>query len=118
MGGAILQNELLVRLPESVKDTLPGLDNVAYAVIPLVPGLPAPEKAAAQRAFAEALALVWRVLIAFAAAGLAASLAMRGLPLHTLRDETYAMRPVETDPDGNKLEENEMGRVARVGTEA
>ena len=118
MGGAILQNELLARLPDSVKDTLPGLDNVAYAVIPLVPGLPAPEKAAAQRAFAEALALVWRVLIAFAAAGLAASLAMRGLPLHTLRDETYAMRPVEADTDGAKLEEVETEEIARVAAEA
>ncbi|KAI0352111.1 Mfs1.1 [Trametes cingulata] len=95
IGGALLQNELSRRLPAAVKDSIPGIGNVAYAVIPLIPTMRQPEKDLSRKAFAESLALVWRILIAIAGVGLLVSLLMRGLPLHTQRDENWAINPEE-----------------------
>ncbi|KAI0766215.1 major facilitator superfamily domain-containing protein [Trametes elegans] len=92
-GGVLVQNELRARLPASVRAGLPpGLAgaNVAYAVIPLVPGLAQPDKDAVRAAFAQALAVLWRVLVGVAGVGLLASVPMRALPLHGVRDEKWA----------------------------
>lgn len=93
VGGALLQNQLLTHIPASVQAALgPGLsDNVAYAVIPLVRGMTQPQKDATRAAFAHALQTLWRVAIGVAGVGLLASLPMRALPLHTLRDENWAV---------------------------
>ncbi|KAJ3019302.1 hypothetical protein NUW54_g122 [Trametes sanguinea] len=91
IGGALLQNELQRRLPLTVQNAIPGLNNVAYAVIPLIPTMAQPEKDLTRKAFAESLAIIWRMLTAVAGVGLIASLFMRGLPLHTQRDENWAV---------------------------
>ncbi|EIN09177.1 Mfs1.2 [Punctularia strigosozonata HHB-11173 SS5] len=105
IGGAILQNELQGRLPASLKQNLPDLDNIAYAIIPIIPSLQGPSKAIARRAFAESLATVWRVLIAVSGVGLLASLPMRGLPLHAMKDENWAMRGTERKVEGEPDED-------------
>ena len=91
-----MQNELLRRLPAEVRSALPsGLSanaNIAYTAIPLVPTLPQPVRDEARRAFAESVATVWRMLIAIAGVSLLAARPMRGLPLHTARDERYTMK--------------------------
>ena len=71
--------------------------NVAYAVVPLVAGLPQPVKDETRHAFAAALVPVWRMLIGVTGAGLIAALPMRGLPLHTMRDESYAIKVEERE---------------------
>lgn len=93
VGGALLQNQLRAHLPASVRAALaPGLgDNVAYAIIPLIPGMAQPQKDATRAAFAHALQTLWRVAIGVAGVGMLASLPMRALPLHTLRDENWAV---------------------------
>ncbi|KAI0730581.1 Mfs1.2 [Earliella scabrosa] len=97
VGGAILQNGLQSRLPQSIQQSIPGLRNIAYAVVPLVPGMPQPDKDITRRAFADSLQTVWRVLIGIAGAGLISSVFMKGLPLHTQKDETWAMKEKEED---------------------
>ncbi|KAI0365458.1 Mfs1.1 [Pilatotrama ljubarskyi] len=91
VGGVLLQNMLRSRLPAAVQEGLPGLSNVAYAVIPLVRTMAQPEKDETRRAFAQSLAVLWRVLIGVAGMGLLASLPMRALPLHSQRDENWAV---------------------------
>ena len=94
VGGTILQNGLQSRLPQSAKDLVAGIDNIAYAIVPLIKGLSQPEKDVVRSAFAHALVPVWRVLIGVAGVGLLASLPVKGLPLHTTKDESWAMKQV------------------------
>ncbi|KAH9859176.1 Mfs1.1 [Lenzites betulinus] len=90
VGGALLQNQLRTHIPASVQAALPGLNSIAYAVIPLVPDMAQPEKDQTRRAFALALRTLWRVAIGVAGVGMLASLPMRALPLHTHKDESWA----------------------------
>ncbi|OSC99153.1 Mfs1.1 [Trametes coccinea BRFM310] len=103
IGGALLQNELQRRLPLTVQNAIPGLNNVAYAVIPLIPTMAQPEKDLTRKAFAESLAIIWRMLTAVAGVGLIASFFMKGLPLHTQRDENWAVA-VESERDVDDAE--------------
>ncbi|PIL24610.1 MFS general substrate transporter [Ganoderma sinense ZZ0214-1] len=90
IGGAVLQNGVQGKLPPSVQATLPGLNNVVYAVVPLIPTMQQPAKDIVRRAFAESFQTVWRILIGVAGAGLIASLGMKALPLHTQRNITLS----------------------------
>ena len=84
-----------------------GLDNIAYAVIPLIPAMQQPEKDIVRRAFAESLMTVWRVVIGVAGVGFLASLPMQGLPLHTTKDEAWALR--EDEAADERSESHELG---------
>ncbi|KAL1937275.1 hypothetical protein VTO73DRAFT_13884 [Trametes versicolor] len=111
VGGALLQNQLRAHIPASVQAALPGLDNVAYAVIPLIPGMAQPEKDLTRRAFAHALQTLWRVSIGVAGVGLVASLPMRALPLHMQRDENWAVgegkAPVDSEAERANFERDD-----------
>ncbi|KAI0317274.1 iron permease [Amylostereum chailletii] len=76
IGGAILQNELLGRLPPAVLAEYAQSAQIAYAVIPRIAGLPPDVRGAARAAFADSLAVTWRVMIAVGGAGLAVSVLM------------------------------------------
>ncbi|KAM5530941.1 hypothetical protein V8D89_015386 [Ganoderma adspersum] len=90
VAGAVLQNGVQAKLPQSIKDALPGLNNIVYAVVPLIPTLQDPEKDVVRRAFAESLQAVWRILIGVAGVGFITSLGMKALPLHTQRNATLS----------------------------
>ncbi|RDX51312.1 Mfs1.2 [Lentinus brumalis] len=107
IGGAILQNELQMRLPQAIQDSLPGINNIAYAIVPLIPSLEEPEKDIVRKAFAQSLVTLWRMIIAVGGVGLLASLPMRGFPLHTQTDEGYALQ-VQPEVDGSR--ENQAER--------
>ncbi len=92
MGGALLQNELKRRLPASIKTVVLGVDNIAYAVVPVIRTLPQPLKDTVREAFAAALVPIWRMLIGVAAVGLLVSLPMKSFPLHTMKDESWGMQ--------------------------
>ena len=110
IAGTVLQNRVQARLPQSVKDTLPGLSNVVYAVVPLIPRMQEPAKSAVRRAFADALRTVWLILIGVAAVGFVASLGMKALPLHTQRIAT--LEPPEAAEE--KAVEAEGSAVSEV----
>ncbi|KIM86227.1 hypothetical protein PILCRDRAFT_65068 [Piloderma croceum F 1598] len=89
LGGAILQNELLRRLPEEFLTQHSQDVALAYSVIPLIRDLPQPLKQDVQVAFAESLRVVWKAVVGVSAAGLVSSFLMRGLPLHTATDKAW-----------------------------
>lgn len=93
VGGAILQNELQHHLPDSIFSSglvAPG-EAFTYAVIPLIPSLPQPEKDAVRHAFATSLTTIWRVLIVIGGVGFLVSLLMKDVPLHGYKDENWAL---------------------------
>jgi hypothetical protein len=89
LGGAILQNELLRRLPEDFLAQHSQSVALAYSIIPQIRDLPQPLKQNVQVAFAESLGVVWKAVVGVSAVGLLSSLSMRGLPLHTATDEAW-----------------------------
>ena len=91
VGGAVLQNELARRLPAGFVAAFPAGTALAYAAIPLVPGMPQPLRDDVRAAFAGSVAVIWRVLVGVGAMGLLASLAMKRLPLHTDLDRDWGM---------------------------
>ncbi len=96
-----------MRLPQAIQDSLPGINNIAYAIVPLIPSLEEPEKDIVRKAFAQSLVTLWRMIIAVGGVGLLASLPMRGFPLHTQTDERYALQ-VQPEVDGSR--ENQAER--------
>jgi len=100
IGGAILQNELQNRLPPSLlsTDSTSG-GSIAYAIIPLIRELAPDKKNAVRHAFAHALVVVWRMLIAVGAVGLVASVFMKPVALHAVKDENWALEERKKDAE-------------------
>jgi len=63
---------------------------IVYALIPQLSTLPQWTLFKIQVAFADSLAVLWRILAVISGAGLLASLVMRGLPLHDTLDADWA----------------------------
>ncbi|PIL26158.1 MFS general substrate transporter [Ganoderma sinense ZZ0214-1] len=91
-GGAILQNVLAHRLPQSYLVTLPRAREFAYAIIPQIRRLPEPLKGQVREAFADGTRLVWWVMFGMSVAGLATCLLMREEEMKTSMDETWALQ--------------------------
>jgi hypothetical protein len=96
----VLQNALEMRLPAALS-TLPSNITSAFgnsvsamqlSFIPLIPGLPEPQRTLVRAAFADSLREVWKVVVCISAAGLVASAFMKELPLHLHTDEKWAMQ--------------------------
>ncbi|KAJ7484972.1 MFS general substrate transporter [Mycena galericulata] len=98
IGGTILDNQLMRRLPTALLARVPGGAALTYAIIPQIQALSPTERRALQAAFAESLAVVWAVLAALAGVGLLASLFMEGLPLHTKLDSRWALHDPRRAP--------------------
>lgn len=101
VGGTILQNELSTRLPASFIQKFPQGTSVAYSIIPIIPTLDEPLRTEVRVAFAEALKRFWWVLFGVGCAGLAASLLMKALPLHTALDEDWGLNEEEKKKGGS-----------------
>lgn len=102
LGGAILQNALQKKLPQSFGQIFPGGASVALEVIPDLTVLPPDVLQEVRQAYADSLKVVWRVMTGLAGAGLLSSLIMRGLPLHTAADKDWGM--VEKDASRDDVE--------------
>lgn len=76
IGGAVLQSELVRRLPASVIPTDASRSQIAFALIPSIPSLPQAERDAVRAAFADSLSVAWWILFGITCVGLVASLAM------------------------------------------
>ncbi|OJT15449.1 hypothetical protein TRAPUB_7994 [Trametes pubescens] len=81
IGGTILQTKLLQVLPASFTATLPHGIQIAYAVIPSIPGLQEPQRTEVRAAFAQATRLIWRVMAGLSGAGLLTCLLMQEVEL-------------------------------------
>ena len=91
IGTAVLQTQLGKKLPAEFVEKFPGGVAIAYSAIPVIPSLPEPFRAEVRKAFADSLAVLWRVCIGITGMGLLASLPMKALPLHTQVDERWAL---------------------------
>ncbi|KAJ7463436.1 major facilitator superfamily domain-containing protein [Mycena galericulata] len=94
VGGAVLQNILQRRAPGSLPCTVSST-NLAYSIIHCVPALPEPLKDQVRAAFADGLQTIWRIMIGVSGAGLLSSLLMKPFPLHTTKDENWALEEKE-----------------------
>ena len=94
IGGTILQNTIKQRLPASFTADIAGGTQIAYALIPTIVALPEPLKAQVRGAFADGVALIWRVMAGISGAGLLSCLLMREVPLRADMDETWVIEDV------------------------
>lgn len=76
---------------------------MAYSIIPLIPTLDEPFRTSVRVAFADSLRVYWEVLIGVAAAGLAASLLMKALPLHTSLDKDWGLNDDKSAAKGSQI---------------
>ncbi|CDO75065.1 hypothetical protein BN946_scf184605.g6 [Trametes cinnabarina] len=135
ISASILQNELKKRLPAEFIAQFPEGVEIAYAAIPVIRTLDEPLKTEVRVAFAESMAIVWRAMIGFSAAGYVTLFMLREVPMQKHTDETYGLqqqkegreRSVERgrlsgsddeDPEGAKENANttsvELGAVPAV----
>ncbi|KAF8548720.1 MFS general substrate transporter [Imleria badia] len=97
IGSTVLQNELAKKLPVSFIQSVPQGTAIVYALIPELSTLPPQTLSEVQVAFAESLAVLWRVLTAISGVGLVSSLFMRDLALHNTLDEDWGLKNGKTD---------------------
>ncbi|KAJ3512851.1 hypothetical protein NLJ89_g3284 [Agrocybe chaxingu] len=83
IGGTILQNALKTRIPSSIiiEDHLSSADQLAYAIIPLIPAMPHPLKGQVQDAFLQSLRHVWIAFEICGGVGMATFFVMKTYPL-------------------------------------
>jgi hypothetical protein len=81
IGGTILQNALVKRLPAAVL-AKSGSTAVAFQLVAVVRDLPEPLRDEVRRAFADSLAVVWHAMTGIAGIGLVACTLMQGLSLN------------------------------------
>ncbi len=70
---------------------------IAFATIPIIPTLQQPFKDEVRNTFADALKVVWQVVLGIAIAGFLCSLGMRQLQLHTNIDEDWGREDLPVD---------------------
>ncbi|KAF7971297.1 hypothetical protein HWV62_21454 [Athelia sp. TMB] len=102
IGATVLQNQLVKRLPPAFIAAFPQGAEVAYASISVLGALPPPLQGAVRAAFADALRVLWWVLMGVAGAGLAVSLLMRHVPLHTQTDRAWDLEEKKESVDEEK----------------
>ncbi|KAF7794869.1 hypothetical protein EIP86_006011 [Pleurotus ostreatoroseus] len=91
IGISVLQTQLKNRLPPEFTEQFPEGVAIAYSSIPRISTLAEPLKGQIQSAFAESVAVVWKVILGIGGIGTLASIFMRGLPLHTEVDEKWGL---------------------------
>lgn len=92
IGGTILQNQLLDRLPPDFVAGFPGGTAIAYSIIPTIATLPDALRTSVRNAFSDSLQVVWKVFLGIAAAGMLSSLGMKHMKLHTSVDRDWGLR--------------------------
>lgn len=76
-------------MPASFLAQFPQGVEIAFATIPTIQTLDQPFKDEVRKSFADALRVVWQVLLGITIAGFLSSLGMRQLHLHTRVDEDW-----------------------------
>lgn len=92
VGGSILQNGLQQRLPSEFVSSLPQGTQLTYSIVPLISELSPQLQEQVRVAFAQSIALIWRIMIGFSAAGFVSCLLMQEVPLRISMDDTWGLR--------------------------
>ena len=109
ISATILQNRLAALLPPAFLARIPPGHDISYSAIPLIPALPEPLRAEVRAAFADALRLVWWVLLGVCALGLVSVGMQRQVALHAKMDERFGMEGKEGKDGVAKAEEEGGG---------
>ena len=91
IGGTVLQNELVKRLPAEFISQFPGSTSIAYSIIPVIDSLEEPFRRQVQDAFAGSLQIFWYLLGGIAVLGMAVAFLMKGYPLHTSKNIEWGL---------------------------
>ncbi|KAI9060770.1 iron permease [Trametes sanguinea] len=97
VGATVLQNQLRSRLPGDFLSSLPQGAEIAYSIIPQVPGLAEPLKDQVRAAFADALKVLWEVMIAVAGVGFLSAFLMREISMQRSVDEAWGLEEKERE---------------------
>ncbi|KAI0636269.1 MFS multidrug transporter [Trametes polyzona] len=104
ISATILQNELKRNLPPEFLQDFPAGVEIAYAVIPQVPGLEPHTRDAVRAAFATSMATIWKVLAGISGAGFLAAFLLREVPMQTYTDEKFGLEQQQR-PEVVRMEE-------------
>ncbi len=103
IGGAVLQNYLSTRLPSSLEDAAATNPELVYALVPTIRGLSEALQSDIRKIFAEGLAVIWRVMIAFCVLGLLTCLLMQEVSMRTALDEAWGLKDQKQDKPETEL---------------
>lgn len=102
IGATILQNQLVKRLPIAFTSAFPQGAEIAYASITILDSLPQPLQSEVRVAFADALRVIWEVMIGVSGAGLGVSLMMKHVELHKNTDQAWDLDEERAGMDEEK----------------
>ncbi|KAB5595945.1 Glycerol-3-phosphate dehydrogenase [Ceratobasidium theobromae] len=102
IGSSVLQTELGKRLPSEFSSLFPGGTDIAFSAIPFVKGLEEPLRSQVRVAFAESLAVLWRVFIGISGAGFLSVLLMKEVKMSGETDEKWGMERTNENKDAEK----------------
>ncbi|KAF8685508.1 Iron permease [Rhizoctonia solani] len=100
IGSSVLQTELSKRLPSEFSSMFPGGTEIAFSAIPFIGALEEPLRTQVREAFADSLAVLWRVFIGIAGAGFISVFLMKEIPMSNETDERWAMEQAEKKESG------------------
>nr|VWO94584.1 Beta-lactamase (EC [Ganoderma boninense] len=109
LGGTILQNTLLKKLPASFTSQFPQGVQIAYAIIPTIAGLPEPLQGQVRAAFAQATRLIWQVMLGVSGAGLLSVFLMREVTLREDRDAQWGLQDEKEKVEKEAREKEKEG---------
>ncbi|KAH9917681.1 Mfs1.1 [Epithele typhae] len=115
ISATILQNDLSHKLPPEFIAMVPGGHDLTYSSIPLIPSLPSPLQEEVRAAFASSLQLVWRVLLAFCAAGTLSVVLQKQIALHSKMDDRWGLKEKEKK---DRLDEDDDAEKAGAAAPA
>ncbi|KAI0057350.1 MFS general substrate transporter [Artomyces pyxidatus] len=104
IGGTVLQNQLVARLPTTFTQEHPQNSQIAYALIPEIMSLAPEVRGEVRTAFAESVRVVWLVMLAFCALGVLASFFMEGLSMEKKVDEKWQLEQESVGTESGNVE--------------
>ncbi|KAG8703167.1 hypothetical protein FRC09_004312 [Ceratobasidium sp. 395] len=99
IGSSVLQTELSKRLPLQFTAQFPGGSDIAFSAIPFINALEEPLRSEVRAAFADSLAILWKVMIGIAGMGLISVLLMKEVEMNTQTDEKWAIEQKKVNAD-------------------
>jgi len=102
IGATIIQNELRHRLPSDFLSQFPADQDLTYSIIPHIGEIPQPLQDEVRKAFADSLRVMWKVILAFGAAGLLCGLVQKEIPLHSKKDDKFGLEEKKKKEDKEK----------------
>lgn len=92
IGGSILQNQLIHKLPAAYVAQLPSGVSFAYSAIPTLPSLAPELQLLVRQAFADSLKVMWLIMIGISGIGLVSVVFMKEIPMRSRVDEQWALK--------------------------